>query len=189
MTREEALKILKKHVKSEQLYRHSLAVEAAMISYAKYFEEDVEYWGNLGLLHDVDFEKYPEKHPLMAPELLETENVDQDFIDAIVSHGDGKESMRTDKMRKTLSAVDQMSSFIVAIALMRPTKLEGLSTKSVKKKMKDKAFAKAVDRAYLEETRNDLGVEFADHVDIIVKGLMNQEKRLIEEGFSLLSNK
>lgn len=79
-----------------------------------------------------------------------------------------------------------MSSFIIAIALMRPTRLEGLKAKSVKKKMKDKAFAKAIDRAYLEETREDLGVELAEHVDIIVKGLINQEERLNAEGASLL---
>jgi len=187
MKREEALKILKKHVKSEQLYRHSLAVEAAMISYAEFFKEDAELWGNLGLLHDVDFEKYPEKHPLMAPELLKEEEIDKDFIDAIVSHGAGKEDMRINKIRKTLSAVDQMSSFILAIALMRPTKLEGLKAKSVKKKIKDKAFAKAVDRVSLEKTRDDLGIEFAEHVDIIVSGLINQEEKLNKEGFSLLA--
>ncbi|WP_273327724.1 HDIG domain-containing metalloprotein [Vallitalea guaymasensis] len=186
MNRNEALELLKDHVKSEQLYRHSLAVEAAMIAYAKHFGEDVELWGNLGLLHDIDFEKYPEQHPQMAPKLLEPAGVEQGFIDAVLSHGLDAKVMRTNTIRKALSAVDQMSSFIIAIALMRPTRLEGLKAKSVKKKMKDKAFAKAIDRAYLEETREDLGVEFAEHVDIIVKGLINQEERLNAEGASLL---
>lgn len=188
MNRNEALTLLKEHVKSDQLYRHSLAVEAAMIAYAKHFGEDVEKWGNLGLLHDIDFEKYPETHPAKSPELLANADVDQDFVDAVLSHGlsDEAKAMRTDNMRKTLSAVDQMSSFILAIALMRPTRLEGLKAKSVKKKMKDKAFSKAVDRAYLEETREALGVEFAEHVDIIVCGLKEQEERLSAEGYSLL---
>ena len=186
MNRNEALALLKEHVKSEQLYRHSLAVEAAMIAYAKYFGEDVELWGNLGLLHDIDFEKYPEEHPSKAPELLAPAGLDQDFIDAVLSHGLDAKEIRTNTMRKALSAVDQMSSFIVAIALMRPTRLEGLKAKSVKKKMKDNAFAKAVDRSYLEATREELGVEFAKHVDIIVKGLMEQEERINAEGFSLL---
>lgn len=187
MNRNEALALLKEHVKSDQLYRHSLAVEAAMIAYAKHFGKDVELWGNLGLLHDIDFEKYPEGHPAKAPELLAPAGLDQDFIDAVLSHGLDAKEMRTNTMRKALSAVDQMSSFILAIALMRPTGLEGLKAKSVKKKMKDKAFAKAVDRLYLESTREDLGIEFAEHVDIIVKGLMEHEERLNGEGFSLLS--
>jgi len=186
MNREEAVTLLREHVKTDQLYRHCLAVEAAMIAYAKHFGEDVELWGNLGLLHDIDFEKYPEEHPAKAPELLSAEGLDQDFIDAVLSHGLDAQDMRTNTMRKALSAVDQMSSFIIAIALMRPTQLEGLKAKSVKKKIKDKAFAKAVDRVELEATREDLGVEFADHVDIIVKGLIEQEERLKAEGFSLL---
>ncbi|MBN2897969.1 MAG: HDIG domain-containing protein [Clostridia bacterium] len=186
MSREEAVKLLKEHVKTEQLYRHSLAVEAGMRAYAKHFGEDEEAWGLLGLLHDIDFEKYPEVHPAKAPELLGPAGFDQDFIDAILSHGLNAEAMRTDQKRKALSAVDQMSSFIIAVARMRPEYFDGLKAKSVKKKMKDKAFAKAVDRDDLEATREALGVEFADHIDILVQGLVEQEEKLKEEGFSLL---
>lgn len=186
MNRNEVVALLREHVKSDQLYRHCLAVEGAMIAYAKHFGEDENIWGTLGLLHDIDFEKFPEVHPAKAPELLSPAGFDQEFIDAVLSHGLDAQAMRTDNMRKALSAVDQMSSFILAIALMRPTRLEGLKAKSVKKKMKDKAFAKAVDRVDLEATREDLGVEFAEHVDIIVKGLVEQEERLESEGFSLL---
>lgn len=186
MNRNEALALFKEHVKSEQLYRHSLAVEAAMIAYAKHFREDEELWGNLGLLHDIDYEKYPNEHPKKAPKILTPEGLNQDFIDAVLSHGLDEKEMRTNTMRKVLSAVDQMSSFIIAVALMRPTGLQGLKAKSVKKKMKDKAFAKAVDRSYLELTREELGVEFSDHIDIIVKGLIEQEEKLNVEGFSLL---
>jgi len=189
MERNQAFELLKTHVKSESLLRHSFAVEAAMIAYAKKFREDEKLWGNIGLLHDIDFELYPELHPAKARELLSPHGFDNTFITAIESHGCdgiGGEELRTDTLRKALSAVDQMSSFIVAIALMRPTKLDGLAAKSVKKKMKDKAFAKAVDREKLTATMNHLGVELADHVNTIVSGLTAHETFLNESGLSLL---
>lgn len=185
MKREDAIKLLKEHVKTDELYRHSMAVEAGMRAYAKHFGENEEEWGNLGILHDIDFEKYPEEHPAKAPELLSAAGLDQDFIDAVLSHGLEAEAMRTDNKRKALSAVDQMSSFIIACALMRPTGLEGLGAKSVKKKMKAASFAKAVDRVDLEATREDLGIEFAEHVAILVQGLVDHQERLQTEGFSL----
>ncbi|MCT4606440.1 MAG: HDIG domain-containing protein [Marinisporobacter sp.] len=186
MNRREAVALLKKHVKSEQLYRHSMAVEAGMRAYARHFGEDEEAWAVLGILHDVDFEKYPEEHPAKATEMLTPAGFDKDFIDAVVSHGLDCKEMRVDHKRKALSAVDQMSSFIVAVARMRPTHFDGLKAKSVKKKMKDKAFAKAVNRDELEASREALGVEFAEHVDILVQGLIEHEKCLQAEGFSLL---
>ena len=129
---------------------------------------------------------HPEEHPARAQELLSEAGLDQDFIDAVLSHGLDAQTLRTDTKRKALSAVDQMSSFIVAVARMRPTLFEGLKAKSVKKKMKSNSFAKAVDRDYLEETREALGIEFGEHVNIIVGGLVAQEERLKLEGFSLL---
>lgn len=186
MNREEALVLLKEHVKSESLLRHSYAVEAGMRAYASHFDEDVEAWGLLGLLHDIDFEKYPEDHPTRAGEILEPKGFETEFIEDILSHGPANTAMRTNNMRKTLSAVDQMSGFILAVARMRPTKLEGLKAKSVKKKMKDKAFAKAVSREDLEANREALGMELADHVTIIVNGLIEQEAKLQIENFSLL---
>lgn len=186
MSREEAVKLLREHVKTEQLYRHSMAVEAGMRAYAKHFGENEEEWAVLGILHDIDFEKYPEEHPAKAPEMLSEAGFDQDFIDAVLSHGLDAQAMRTDNKRKALSAVDQMSSFIIAVARMRPTYFDGLKAKSVKKKMKDKAFAKAVDREDLEATREALGVEFAQHVEILVNGLIEHEEKMQAEGFSLL---
>ena len=186
MNREDAIKLLKEHVTSEKLYRHSLAVEAGMRAYAKHFGENEEEWGILGILHDIDFEKYPEEHPAKAQELLSVAGLDKDFIDAVLSHGMDAQAMRTDNRRKALSAVDQMSSFIIAVARMRPTFFEGLKAKSVRKKMKDKAFAKAVNREDLEATREALGIEFQEHVEIIVQGLVAQEERQQAEGFSFL---
>lgn len=184
MNREEALKLLKQHVTSDQLLRHSLAVEGSMIAYAKKYGEDEAHWGLIGLLHDIDFEKHPDEHPKKAPEYLV--EFDQSFIETILSHGLNSEFPRDTLVKQCLHAVDQMSSFIIAVALMRPTGFEGLKAKSVKKKMKDKAFAKAVDREMLTEGYEALGIDLGAHVDLIVSGLMAQEEMLQKEGFSLL---
>ncbi len=186
MDRVEALDILKQYVKSDQLLRHSYAVEAAMKSYAIKFEENAEEWGNLGLLHDIDFELYPDIHPGKAPELLKKHNIDKEFIEDVLSHGLEGEALRTNLKRHCLHAVDEMASFIIAIALMRPEKFDGLKAKSVKKKMKSSGFAKAVNREELTASIEPLNIEFAEHVDIIVDGLIKQENKLNEEGFSLL---
>lgn len=186
MNRNEGLELLKEHVTTDQLMRHSLAVEASMISYASKYNEDEARFGLIGLLHDIDFEKHPDLHPNMAPTYLEGHGLDEAFIKTILSHGLNSDIPRDTMSRKCLHAVDQMSSFIIAVALMRPTGFEGLKAKSVKKKMKDKAFAKAVDRTMLTEAYEALGVTLADHVDTIVEGLMAQEVRLQEEGYSLL---
>jgi predicted hydrolase (HD superfamily) len=186
MNREEAVALLKKHVKTDRIYRHSLAVEAAMIAYAKKFGEDENRWGMLGLLHDIDFEEYPEVHPAKAPELLADTDFDPIFIDTILSHGLNPDVPRDLMERKALHAVDEMASFVIAIALMRPTKLEGLKAKSVKKKMKDKAFARAVNREELINSMEEMNIEFADHIDTIVSGLKEHEAMLQAEGTSLL---
>jgi predicted hydrolase (HD superfamily) len=186
MKRNEALELLKEHVKSDQLLRHSFAVEAAMVAYSKKFGEDEEKWGNLGLLHDIDFEKYPDEHPHHAPELLKGSGFDDEFMDSILSHGENMEVPRDLMERKCLHAVDEMASFIIAVALMRPTKFEGLKAKSVKKKMKDKRFAAAVDREELIASMEDMGMDFAEHVDIIVNGLIEEEALIGQDGYSLL---
>lgn len=186
MNRTEALTLLKEHVTTNQLLRHCYAVEASMRAYAEKLGEDVEYWGLIGLLHDIDFEKHPEVHPEMAPEYLKGSGFDDEFVDTILSHGLNSDIPRDTPIRQCLHAVDQMSSFIIAVALMRPTRFEGLKGKSVKKKMKDKRFAASVDRERLTEAYESFGVDLSDHVDVIVKGLKAQEERLQAEGDSLL---
>lgn len=186
MKRNDALELLKEHVKTDRVFRHSLAVEAAMIAYAKKFGEDPERWGLIGLLHDIDFEKYPEVHPAKAPELLEGAGFDNEFIDSILSHGSSSSVPRDLIERKCLHAVDEMASFIIAVALMRPTKLEGLQAKSVKKKMKDKAFAKAVNREEMMSSMEEMNIEFAEHIDIIVGGLVTHEAVVAADGYELL---
>ena len=185
MNREQSFEVLKEHVKTKSLLKHCFAVEAAMRAYAKVFGEDIDRWGMIGLMHDVDFEKHPENHPNYAPQLLKGYDYDGDFVDTILSHGTGKEAMRNTRVRKCLFAVDKMASFIVAVALMRPTRLEGLAAKSAKKKIKDKAFAKAVDREELIASMEDLGMELSEHVRIIVEGLSEHEAFLKEQGYSL----
>jgi predicted hydrolase (HD superfamily) len=187
MNRSEALELLKQHVTSNQLLRHSFAVEAAMIAYAKKFGEDENKWGNLGLLHDIDFEKYPDEHPHHAPELLEGAGIDDEFVKSILSHGENMNVPRDLMERKCLHAVDEMASFIIAVALMRPTKFEGLKAKSVKKKMKDKKFAAAVNREELISSMEEVGVEFADHIDTIVNGLIAHDALIAQDGYSLLA--
>jgi len=187
MNRQSGLELLKKHVETDRVMRHSLAVEAAMRAYARHFNEDVERWGLIGLLHDIDFEKHPEVHPAKAPEFLADFTEDSTFVDTILSHGTDSDIPRDNLERKCLHAVDEMASFIIAIALMRPTRLEGLKGKSVKKKMKDKAFAKAVNREELTSSREALEIEFNDHVDIIVSGLVEHEAFLNESDISLLN--
>ena len=186
MKRKDALELLKEHVKTDRVLRHCLAVEGAMRAYAKHYGADEDKWGNLGLLHDIDFEKYPDVHPAKAPELLEGRGFDQEFVDSILSHGYDADVPRDLMERKVLHAVDEMASFIIAVALMRPTKLEGLKGKSVKKKMKDKAFARAVDREELISSMEALGMEFNDHIDVIVNGLLEHESLIQADGYSLL---
>ncbi|MBS4537121.1 HDIG domain-containing protein [Clostridium sp. D2Q-11] len=185
MNREKAFKLLNEYVKTDSLIKHCLAVEASMIAYAKEFNEDIEKWSICGLLHDIDFEMYPETHPYKGLEILRKNGYSEDLIMAVKGHA-VKDESRDSLMAKTLFAVDELSSFVVACALVRPTKLEGMKPKSVKKKFKTKSFAAAVDRDQIDESAGDLGVDMNDHLNIIIKGLQDREEELNKEGLSLL---
>ena len=132
-TRKEIFELLKKYVKSESLLRHSFAVEAGMIAYAKKYGEDVDEWETVGLLHDIDFELYPGIHPLKSVDILTEAGYSEEFVNAVKGHFDDTNTKRETKMAKTLHAVDEFASFTVTVALMRPTKLEGIKYKSSKK--------------------------------------------------------
>lgn len=146
--RQDAYNLLIEWTKSESLIKHMLAVEAAMRFYAKKFTEDEEKWAIAGLLHDFDYEKYPDykDHPFKGAEVLKEKGYPQDIIDAILGHGNHTGTPRTSLMAKTLFAVDELCGFITACAYVRPDKLNGLEAKSVKKKLKDKSFAAKVSR-------------------------------------------
>jgi len=176
MTRAAAWELLTEYTKSESLRRHALAVEAAMRAYARRFGEDEERWGITGLLHDFDYERWPDPadHPLKGAAILEELGYPEDVIYAIKSHAEYLNLPRRDLMSKTLYAVDEMSGFVMAVAFVRPNKsLHEVEVSSVKKKMKDKAFAKGVHRQQLIESAAELGVDLDDHIQTVIEALRN----------------
>lgn len=186
ITRERALADLAEFVDSESLMKHSLAVEAAMIKMAKVFNEDENIWGCCGLLHDIAFQKYPETHGEVGYDILFDKGYEAEFCSAVKSHCDLTNENRNTNMSKSLSAVDQLSSFIIACALVRPEKLSGLTSKSVKKKIKDKAFARAVDRDELQRGAEELSIDLTVLIDYLIDGIIEREEYLNSIGASLL---
>lgn len=186
VNRESAFELLKSEVSSESLIKHCLAVEASMRGYAKHYNQDVELWGQCGLLHDIDFEKYPNEHPLMALDLLKAHGYDEEFVIAVKGHGDHTMTPRETLMAKTLYAIDELSSFIVAVALVRPEKFDGLTSKSVKKKFKDKAFARAVSREDIQKGAMELDVDITEHIDRVINALSSREIELNQMGMTML---
>lgn len=170
--RKKVFEILKEHVKQPHLLKHCISVEVSMRAYAEKFNEDPEYWGAVGLLHDVDFEKYPTDHPNHTKELLSPYGYDDEFVQNIESHCRANQEERRTNLQKVLVAVDEMPGFILACALVRPDKsLENLEVRSVKKKMKDKAFAKAVSRETLTNTAEALGMTVDEHIEFLINAL------------------
>lgn len=172
MTREQALEILTEYTKSESLLKHAHAVEAAMRAYAKKYNEDVELWGAVGLLHDFDYERFPEEHPQKGSEILREKGVSEEIRTAILGHADHTGVSRESLMAKVLYAVDELSGFITAVTLVRPTRaLSEVKFKSVKKKLKDKKFAAKVNREEIARGAEELGVDFTGHVEFVVQAL------------------
>ncbi len=174
VTREDAWRLLNEHTQGESLLKHALAVEAAMRAYARRFGEDEEKWGIVGLLHDFDYEKHPDpsEHPLFGAAILEARGYPEDVIYAIKSHAEYLGLARKSPMDKALFAVDELCGFLVAVALVRPGRvIADLPVKSVKKKLKDKAFARSVSREDIEEGARDLGVELGAHIQFVTAAL------------------
>lgn len=181
MNREEALKLLREYTKNENLIKHALSVEAAMRAYAKKYEEEQEKWGIVGLLHDFDYELYPsrEDHPLKGAAILQSLGYPEDVIYAIKSHADYLGLERKNLMDKTLFAVDELAGFITAVTLVRPSKkLSEVEVNSVKKKMKDKAFAKSVSRQDIINSAKELEVDIDEHVDFVIKAMQGISEEL-----------
>jgi putative nucleotidyltransferase with HDIG domain len=180
-TRQDAWRLVTEHTDSENLRAHMLAVEAAMRGYADHFDEDVETWGMVGLLHDFDYEKHqgPNGHPFVGVQILDKQGYPREFRRAILSHADYTGVPRESLMEKALYAVDELSGFLVACALVRPSRSFGdLSVQSVKKKMKDKSFCAAVDRGELQRGAKELGVPFDKHVENVIRFLEPIEEEL-----------
>ena len=182
ISRQEAWDLLCQWTESDSLRRHMLAVEAAMRAYAPRFGGDVELWGLTGLLHDLDYERYPnleDGHPRYALRELEARGYPPELIRAVASHADFLEVPRETPMEKTLYAVDELSGFILAVAYVRPEGLIGMTPKSVKKKLKQPSFAAAVGRDELREGAEALGVDFDEHLQIVIAALAEHQDELI----------
>jgi putative nucleotidyltransferase with HDIG domain len=173
MNREESWKLLCEWIEGDSLRKHMLAVEAAMRAYAKKFGEDEKKWGITGLLHDMDYEKYPtpDEHPMVGVRELERRGYPEDVLHAIKAHADYLDVPRDTLMAKTLYAVDELSGFVVACALVRPEGLEGLRARSVRKKMKQKSFAAAVNREDIVRGAEELGVDLNEHIEFVAGAL------------------
>ena len=180
MNREQSWELMCTWTQSDSLRKHMLAVEAAMRSYARRFGEDEEKWGITGLLHDMDYEKHPtpDEHPMVGVRELESRGYPQDVIHAIKGHADYLDVPRDTLMSKTLYAVDELSGFIVACALMRPEGLENMKAKSVRKKMKQKSFAAAVNRDDIVRGAEELGVDLNEHIEFVANALRERSGEL-----------
>ena len=180
MNREKSWKLLCEWTESDSLRKHALAVEAAMRAYARAFGEDEEKWGITGLLHDMDYEKYPTpaEHPTVGVRELERRGYPEDVRRAILGHADYLDVPRDTLMSKTLYAVDELSGFVTACALVRPESLEGLKAKSVRKKMKQKSFAATVNREDIVRGAEELGVDLNEHIDFVVAALQKESDAL-----------
>jgi len=172
--RNQAWSLLCEYTQSESLRKHMLAVEACMRAYARKFGEDENKWGITGLLHDFDYEKYPTpaEHPFVGNKILEERGYPEDVRRAILSHADYSGVKRESKMEKTLYACDEVSGFITASALVKPNKsLAEVEAKSVRKKMKDKAFARSVNRDDIINGAADLGVDLEEHIAFCIEAM------------------
>jgi putative nucleotidyltransferase with HDIG domain len=166
---------------SDSLRRHMLAVEAAMRAYAPRFEGDVELWGLTGLLHDLDYERYPnleDGHPRYALKELEQRGYPPELVRAVASHADFMGVPRETPMEKTLYAVDELSGFVLAVAYVRPEGLVGMTPKSVKKKLKQPSFAAAVNREEMRHGAEELGIDFDEHLQTVIAALTERREEL-----------
>jgi putative nucleotidyltransferase with HDIG domain len=174
LDRSQAWDLLCEYTQSESLRKHMLAVEACMRAYARKFGQDENKWGITGLLHDFDYEKYPTpaEHPFVGNKILEERGYPDDVRRAILSHADYSGVKRESQMEKTLYACDEVSGFITASALVKPNKsLAEVEAKSVRKKMKDKAFARSVNRDDIINGAADLGVDLEEHIAFCIEAM------------------
>jgi len=176
LSREAAWQLLNEYTKNPNLIKHALAVEACMRRYAEKFGEDVEKWSVVGLLHDFDYEQHPtaEEHPFVGAEILRTKGYPEDVVQAVLGHANYTGVARETLMAKTLYACDELSGLVVAVALVRPNKsIHEVTVKSVKKKLKDKAFARGVNREDIYQGVAELGVALEEHIQFVIEALQS----------------
>jgi putative nucleotidyltransferase with HDIG domain len=182
VSRQDAWNLLTEWVSSPSLRRHMLAVETAMRAYAPRFDGEVELWGATGLLHDLDYERYPsleDGHPRYALRELEARGYPPELVRAVASHADFMGVPRETPMEKALYAVDELSGFVLAVAYVRPQGLEGMTPKSVRKKLKQPSFAAAVSRDDLQRGAEELGVDFDEHLTVVIGALAERQDELM----------
>ena len=181
-TREQSLEFLKEHNKEEMHIRHAYAVEAAMKGFAKHYGEDEDYWGLIGLMHDIDWEEFPstDTHPVKGGEMLKEKGYPDDFIHAVLAHGWEYSGVKPETLcERVLYTVDELTGFITAVALVRPSKsLMDLEVKSVKKKWKDKAFARGVNREVIEKGCELMGEPLEQLIERTIESLKPVEKEI-----------
>lgn len=173
-TREDAWNLLNEYTKTPSLLKHALAVEAAMRAYARHYGEDEELWAATGLIHDFDYEQHPtaDEHPLAGVAILEERGWPEEVIEAIKGHATYLNVPRNTLMAKTLFAVDELTGLVTACVLVRPDRsIASLEVKSVRKKWKDKAFARGVNREDIELGVAELGVELSAHIGVVIEAL------------------
>jgi len=173
MTRDEAWNLLCEYTQSENLRRHALAVEACMRYYARLFGEDEELWGVVGLLHDFDYERYPslEEHPFRGMEILRARGAPEAIIRAVGAHANHTGIPRESLLERAIFACDEISGFVIAVALVKGRTLSAVSPESVRKRMKEKSFARGVNRDDLLQGAEELGIPFDEHVEHVVRAL------------------
>jgi putative nucleotidyltransferase with HDIG domain len=180
-TREEAWQLVCEWIDSEALRKHVLGVEAAMRAYARRGGADEELWAVTGLVHDLDYERYPDPdtgHPRYALEELRSRDYPNEVVDAVAGHAEYLGVPRTTPLAKTLYAVDELSGFIFACALVRPTGIEGMTPKSVRKKLKQPSFAAKVDRDQIRRGIEELGVDETEHIQLVIDALAERAPEL-----------
>jgi putative nucleotidyltransferase with HDIG domain len=184
VSRAEAWDLLTEWVQSESLRRHCLAVEASMVAYARRVGADEEAWAVAGLLHDADYERHPDMddtvdgHPRTILRHLRERDAPEEIVDAIAGHAPFLDVARESPMAKTLFAVDELSGFVLACAAVRPEGIHGMTPKSVKKKLKTPAFAAAVSRDQVREGAQELGVDFDEHLRVVIAALEERADEL-----------
>ncbi|HYQ11888.1 MAG TPA: HD domain-containing protein [Solirubrobacterales bacterium] len=180
-TRDDAWALVCEWIESDSLRKHVLGVEAAMCAYARRDAEDEEKWAITGLVHDLDYERYPDLdtgHPRYALAELEERGYPQDVIDAVAGHADFMGVPRETRLAKTLYGVDELSGFVVACALVRPTGIEGMKPKSVRKKLKQPSFAAKVDRGQIQQAIEELDVDETEHIQLVIDALAENASEL-----------
>ena len=185
-SRSDTLALVHKYTASESLRKHMLSVEAAMRAYAGKFGEDEERWGTAGLVHDFDYERFPnnahsptEEHPSEGVRILRANGFPEDILQAILGHAQYCNTPRESRMAKTLFAVDELTGLITATALVRPTKsVHEVDAKSVRKKMKDKAFARGVSREDVINGAQELGVDLDEHINFVISAMQGRSADL-----------